>query len=207
MIYYCHKYIKGSDLMAINPIDNKIYTYDDYLKFTEDEPVEIIDGRISAMSPAPSRIHQMIVSKLLISIGRYIDDNNGKCEVYPASFDVVLKSDDEDAAHSKNIVQPDISVICDKNKLTDKGCVGSPDMIVEVVSPYNPSNDYIRKLSLYEQFKVREYWIVNPIKKTILVYVLTDNGYDTPDMYTFNDKVKVNIYNDLEIDLKSLNLL
>ncbi|OAA94111.1 Uma2 family endonuclease [Clostridium coskatii] len=193
--------------MSLNPIDNRIYTYEDYLKFTDDKPVEIIDGRISAMSPAPSRIHQMIVSKLLIAIGRYIEDNKGECEVYTAPFDVILKNDDEDTIHSKNIIQPDISVICDKNKLNDKGCVGSPDMIVEVISPFNPSNDYVRKLNLYEQFKVREYWIINPMEQNILVYTLTDNGYNAPKLYSFNDKVKVNIYDNLEIDFNSLNLL
>ena len=192
--------------MAINAIDNKIYTYDDYLKFPEDTIVEIIDGRISAMSPAPSRIHQTIVSRLMISIGRYIEDNNGDCEIFTAPFDVVLKNDDEEVGNSTNIVQPDISVICDKNKLTDKGCIGSPDMIVEVVSPFNPSNDYIKKLNLYNIYKVKEYWIVNPMKKNILVYTLTDTGYDMPSIYTFNDKIKVNIYDNLEIDFASIDL-
>lgn len=193
--------------MSINPIDNQIYTYDDYLKFADDEVVEIIDGRISAMSPAPSRIHQKIIMDISYKIRQYIENNNGPCEVYAAPFDVVLKNDDEEVGSSKNIVQPDISVICDKNKLTDKGCTGSPDMIVEVVSPFNPRNDYIKKLNLYEQFKIKEYWIVNPMKKNILVYTLSENGYDAPTSYTFDDKVKVNIYNDLEIDFKSLNLL
>ena len=192
--------------MAINAINNKIYTYNDYLEFTDDEPVEIIEGRISAMSPAPSIMHQKIISKLLIAIGNYIDANNGECEVLPAPLDVLLVNDNEDARNSKNIVQPDISVICDKRKLTDKYCIGSPDMIVEVISPFNPSNDYVRKLNLYEQFKVKEYWIINPMGKNILVYTLTDNGYGAPKIYSFNDKVKVNIYNDLEIDFKSLNL-
>lgn len=193
--------------MAINAIDNKIYTYDDYLKFIDDQPVEIIDGRICAMSPAPSRIHQTIISKLIIAIGRYIEDNHGDCEIFTAPFDVILVEENEAEKNSKNIVQPDISVICDQNKLTDKGCTGSPDMIVEVVSPFNPRNDYIKKLNLYEQFKVREYWIINPMKKTILVYTLSNNGYDMPDVYTFNDKVRVTIYDNLEIDFKSLNLL
>lgn len=190
--------------MALNPIDNKLYTYEDYLKFSEDEIVEIIDGRISAMSPAPSRIHQEIIMEISAEIRNYIKSNNGSCKVYPAPFDVVLIDEDQDAKESKNIVQPDISVICDKNKLTDKGCTGSPDMIVEIISQYNPRNDYIKKLNLYEQFNVKEYWIVNPMKKNILVYILTENGYGMPDMYTFNDKVKVNIYDDLEIDFKSL---
>lgn len=158
------------------------------------------------MSPAPSRAHQEIISALVIEIGNYIKSNGGPCKVYPAPFDVILKNDDEDLINSKNIVQPDISVICDKNKLTDKGCTGSPDMIVEVVSPFNPNNDYIRKLQLYEQFKVKEYWIVNPIRKSIFVYTLTDNGYDAPMSYTFQDKINVNIYNDLEIDFSSIDL-
>jgi len=145
-----------------NTAKNKIYTYADYLNFPEGENVEIISGHIFNMSPAPSRIHQKIIMELAAEIRNYIKSNNGSCEVYPAPFDVVLKNDDEEASNSKNIVQPDISVICDKDKLTDKGCTGSPDMIVEVVSPYNPSSDYVRKLNLYEQFKVREYWIVNP---------------------------------------------
>lgn len=192
--------------MALNPIENKIYTYDDYLKFEDNEIVEIIDGRISAMSPAPSRIHQELIMEISAEIRNYIKSNNGECKVYPAPFDVVLVSENQNANDSKNIVQPDISVICDKRKLTDKGCTGSPDMIVEIISPFNPSNDYVRKLNLYEQFKIKEYWIVNPMKKNILVYTLTDNGYNMPDMYTFNDKVKVNIYNDLEIDFKSFNI-
>lgn len=198
--------MKGGFLMALSPISNKVYTYGDYLKFTDDEIVEIIDGRICAMSPAPSRIHQELIMELSAEIRNYIKSNNGECKVYPAPFDVVLVDENENSNDSKNIVQPDISVICDKNKLTDKGCTGSPDMIIEIISPFNPSNDYVRKLNLYEQFKIREYWIVNPMKKNILVYTLTDNGYGMPDIYTFNDKVKVNIYENLYIDFKLLVL-
>lgn len=190
--------------MLIDPA--KTYTYKDYLAYDEGERIEIIDGHIYNMSPAPSRIHQEIISALVIDIGNYIKSNNGPCKVYPAPFDVILKNEDEDIINSKNIVQPDISVICDKSKLTDKGCTGSPDMIVEVISPFNPSNDYVRKLNLYEQFKVKEYWIVNPIRKNILVYTLTDEGYDSPMSYTFQDKVKINIYNDLEIDFSTIDI-
>ena len=86
--------------MAINAIDNKIYTYADYLNFTDDEPVEIIDGRISAMSPAPSRIHQEIITEILAELRNYIKSNNGPCKVYPAPFDVILKKDNEDVRYS-----------------------------------------------------------------------------------------------------------
>lgn len=103
-------------------------------------------------------------------------------------------------------MQPDISVICDKNKLTDKGCTGSPDMIIEVVSPFNPSSDYIRKLNLYDQYKVREYWIVNPMEQTILAYRIdpATNQYAAPKSYTFNDKIKVSIYDNLEINFAEI---
>lgn len=94
--------------MDINAIDNKIYTYDDYLKFSKDTIVEIIEGRISAMSPVLSRIHKRIVSKLLIAIGKYIEDNKGDCEIYPAPFDVVLLNENESEKNSRSIVQPDI---------------------------------------------------------------------------------------------------
>lgn len=191
--------------MLIDPI--KTYTYADYLTYDENERIEIIEGRIYNMSPTPSRIHQEIIMEISYKIKSYIESNKGPCKVYPAPFDVILKYDDEETNSSQSVVQPDISVICDKNKLTDKGCTGSPDMIVEVVSPYNPSNDFVRKLNLYQQFKVKEYWIVNPIKKNILVYTLDDTGnYGMPDMYTFKDKIKVNIYDDLEIDFNSFDL-
>jgi len=191
-----------------NAAENKTYTYADYMKFPEGERIEIIEGRIYNMSLAPSRKHQEIISKLLIEIGSYIKANNGHCKVYPAPFDVILKNDVEETNNSKNIVQPDISVICDKSKLTDKGCTGSPDLIIEVVSPFNTSSDYVRKLNLYEQYKVREYWIVNPMKETILVYMLDDTmQYAAPESHTFKDKVIVGIYENLEIDFANLELV
>ena len=191
--------------MLIDPI--KTYTYKDYILYDENERIEIIDGTIYNMSPAPSRIHQKLITEILFKLRSYIEANNGSCEVYPAPFDVILKNDDEIIEDCKNIIQPDISVICDKNKLTDKGCTGSPDMIVEVVSPYNPNNDFIRKLNLYDKYKVKEYWIVNPMKKNILIYKLDEKErYGMPDIYTFEDKVPVGIYDDLEIDFNSIIL-
>jgi len=151
-------------------------------------------------------IHQKLISEIFYALQHHIKSNNGSCDVYTAPFDVVLKRDDEDVKNSKNIVQPDISVICDKNKLTDKGCSGSPDMIVEVVSPFNPRNDYIKKLSLYEEYRVKEYWIVNPMEKNILVYILQDNGYTTPKVYTFKDAIKVNIFENLIIDFNTFEI-
>ncbi|MDP4177165.1 MAG: Uma2 family endonuclease [Bacillota bacterium] len=189
-----------------NTAENKFYTYADYKNYPENERVEIIEGQIYAMSAAPSRIHQGVIIELASEIRNYIKSNNGSCKVYPAPFDVLLDGN-KNLDDCKNIVQPDISVICDKSKLTDKGCVGAPDMIIEVVSRFNPSSDYVRKLNLYEMYKVQEYWIVNPIEQTIFVYILDDNmHYASPKAYTFKDKIKVGIYNNLEIDFNSLDL-
>lgn len=190
-----------------NAAENRLYTYADYKNYPEGERIEIIDGHIYDMVAAPSRIHQEIISSLLIEIGNYIKSSNAPCKVYPAPFDVLL-TDEKDTDNCKNIVQPDISVICDKSKLTDKGCTGAPDMIIEVVSPFNPSNDYVRKLNIYEQYKVREYWIINPMEQTVFVYRLDDTlQYAAPKAYTFNDTIEVGIYNgNFKIDFSTLEV-
>ena len=189
------------------PNKNKIYTYKDYLNFPGDERIEIIEGEIFAMG-SPSVIHQSLITNLLFEIQSYIKANKGPCKVFTAPFDVILKNDNEEVEECSNIVIPDISVICDKNKLSDgKKCVGSPDMIVEIISPSNAGHDYVTKLNLYQKYKVKEYWIIDPRVKKIFVYFLDENGfYDLVNSYTFKDKVKVNIYDDLEIDFSTFDL-
>jgi len=176
----------------------KTYTENDYYNIPEDVRAELIDGQIYYQT-APNRTHQKILSSLHICIGNYINTNNGSCEVYPAPFAVKLFDD------RKNIVEPDISIICDPNKLTDRGCTGAPDWIIEIISPGNPEHDYIRKLNLYKDAGVREYWIVDPRSERILVYCLEQSAFKL-ETYTFQDKIKVNIYDDFWIDFRELNL-
>ena len=189
------------------PNKNKIYTYKDYLTFPGDERIEIIEGELYNMD-SPSFVHQTLSMEISYSLKHYIKSNNGTCTVLTAPFDVILKNDNEEVEECSNIVIPDISVICDKNKLSDgKKCVGSPDMIVEIISPSNAGHDYVTKLNLYQKYKVKEYWIIDPRVKKIFVYFLDENGfYDLVNSYTFNDKVKVNIYDDLEIDFSTFDL-
>ena len=183
----------------------KIYTYADYLQLPQDARVELIDGIIYDISPAPSRVHQKIVSELTITIGSYLRQNKKPCEIYTAPFDVVLIEEGHDEKQATNVVQPDISIICDKKKLTERGCVGAPEMVIEVVSENNPAHDYIRKLNLYTQFGVKEYWIVNPYEQNIFVYVYRpETGYSYPKVYTFNDKIKVSLFEDLMIDFSQI---
>ncbi|MCR1843002.1 Uma2 family endonuclease [Murimonas intestini] len=176
----------------------QIYTETDYYNLPEDIRAELIDGQFYYQA-APSRIHQKILNAVNNTIYNYIKAKGGSCEVYPSPFAVKLFND------RKTIVEPDISVICDPDKLTDKGCTGAPDWIIEIISPGNSSHDYIRKLNLYTDAGVREYWIVNPIEQTIFVYYLEKDSFKaTP--YTFQDKIKVKIYDDLWIDFQEINL-
>ena len=157
---------------------------------------ELIDGQIYYMAP-PSRRHQRIAIELSTIINNYIKSNDGSCEVDIAPFAVFLNEDD------RNYVEPDISVICDKSKLTDKGCSGAPDWIIEVVSPSSRRMDYYTKLLKYSTAGVREYWIVDPEKSRILVY---DLEHEDIQEYTFADAVNVNIYPDLCIDFGSVSV-
>lgn len=126
------------------------YTAEDYWNLPEGERAELIDGKLYNMAP-PSRIHQEIVSGLTRIVGNYIADHHGNCRVYPAPFAINLDADDKDW------VEPDVSVICDPNKLTDRGCIGAPDLIIEIVSPASRKTDYIKKNALYLDSGVKEY--------------------------------------------------
>ena len=176
-----------------------IYTEEDYYNLPENVRAELIDGQIYYMA-APSRIHQEILMFLSNTIFNYLNSKKGPCKVYPAPFAVKLFSEDD-----RNVVEPDISVICDPDKLTDRGCTGAPDWIVEIISPTTSSHDYVRKLNLYMDAGVKEYWIVNPLSKKSFVYHLGQEDFKA-DSYTFQDKIKVNIYDDLWIDLTELGL-
>lgn len=177
----------------------KLYTEADYDNLPEGIRAELIDGNIYYHA-APSRIHQEVLLELAGSILNYIRSNGGPCKVYPAPFSVKLNSED-----NTNIVEPDISVICDPNKLTDKGCTGAPDWIIEVVSPSNSSHDYVVKLNKYMTAGVREYWIVNPQAGSILVYYFEEANL-VPQLYTFHNQVKVNIFKDFYIDFKTITI-
>lgn len=172
------------------------YTINDIYSLPEGHRAELIDSQLYMMAP-PGRLHQKILGTLYRKIATYIDRKGGSCEVYIAPFAIFLTSDE------KNYVEPDISVICDTNKLTDKGCAGAPDWIVEIVSPSSRRMDYYLKLFKYRTAGVREYWIVDPDKKRIMVYTFESD--DTAE-YTFSETIKAGIYDDLEIDFSSINI-
>lgn len=181
--------------MASALTQERLYTIDDIYALPDGDRAELIDGQLYSMAP-PSRRHQDILSFLHLVIGNYIAQNNGGCKVYPAPFAVFLSAD------NSKYLEPDISVICDKDKLDERGCNGAPDWIIEIVSPSSRPMDYYTKLSLYRFAGVREYWIVDPMKQTILVYDMEHSA--APAIHSFSDTIKVNIYDNLEIDFSKL---
>lgn len=171
-------------------------TIEDIYNLPEGQRAELIDGEIYMMA-TPSMLHQRISGYLYNEIYNYIRENNGDCEPFAAPFAVFLNADNE------IYLEPDISVICDKDKLTEEGCKGAPDWIIEIVSPTSRSRDYYKKLMKYGTAGVREYWIVDHEKNHIIVY---NFEHDTVDDYSFSDIVKVGIYEDFEIDFSEINI-
>ncbi|MGI4867013.1 MAG: Uma2 family endonuclease [Janthinobacterium lividum] len=154
----------------------KTYTYADYLTWKFDEFVELIKGKVMRPMAGPSRLHQQLSNRLELPIALFL--RNGSCEMYHAPFDVRLITIGANGNQQiTTVVQPDIFVVCDLGKLDDRGCLGAPDWIIEIVSPGNTARDTKTKFDLYEENGVREYWIVYPGLKTITAYVLEGQEY------------------------------
>ena len=179
----------------MDEIINDTFSIDYIYSLPDGERAELIDGKIYNMAP-PAKTHQRLVLKFSSLIDQYIDSHSGSCEVYPAPFAVFLNNDD------RTYVEPDISVICDKNKLDEKGCHGAPDWIIEIVSPSSVQMDYLRKLIKYNDAGVREYWIVNPIKNTVTTYIF-ENEWEQ-NQYSFDDEIPVHIFSNLSIKVQQL---
>lgn len=184
--------------------DNK-YTYADYLSWPDDERWEIIDGVPYDMSPAPGRKHQEISGKIYRIIADYLDGQ--KCRVYYAPFDVRFPDKIKDSEPPQSdeltytVVQPDILVVCDREKLDDKGCKGAPDICVEILSPSTSYKDETEKFRLYEKHGVREYWIVNTSLETIAVYRLENSEYGNPVIFKKRHILRSSALEGLELEL------
>lgn len=180
----------------------KTYTLADALDWPEDERIELIEGSAVMMAP-PKRIHQRILSQLHRQIANFLDGK--RCEVYPAPFAVRLfEQDGERPEDVDTMLEPDITVVCDPDKLDDIGCKGAPDMVIEILSPSTARNDRITKYRLYERAGVREYWIVDPDTKTVNVHLLESGQYHSPITYTGNATVPVSLWDGFSIDLSTV---
>jgi Uma2 family endonuclease len=179
---------------------SKSYTYADYLTWQFQERVELIMGKIFRMSPAPSSKHQYCITVLNSAFYSFL---KGKlCKVFPAPFDVQLPLDPK---INNNVVQPDITVICDSSKITKEGCVGAPDLVVEVVSKSSVKRDLHEKYDLYEMAGVKEYWLVNPNDKSLIIFVLDENGKYLPSKpLTSGDIATSKVLNGFSVDLEEV---
>lgn len=181
-------------MAALQP-QPQITTLEQYDALPEDARAEVFEGQIYYMA-GPSQDHQTISMELSTMLNVYFKKKQGACRVFHAPFDVKLN----DAPLT--IVQPDLMVICDKDKLDGKRCNGAPDFIIEIVSSGNPSDDYIRKPYYYKNAGVREYWIVDPRRKTVTVNYFEGNLLNI--QYSFEATIKVNIYDDLYINFSEI---
>lgn len=179
------------------------FTYKNYLTWPENERWELIDGIAYDMTPAPSRFHQQLLTNLIVPIGSYLTGK--ECKVFPAPFDVRFAERSLGDDDIGTVVQPDIVVVCDKSKLDDRGCIGAPDLVIEILSPATAAKDMKEKFALYEKYGVLEYWMVQPLDKTVMVFKSgEDKKYGKPDIYIAGDEIKVGIFDDLTIDLKAV---
>lgn len=190
--------IMAVPITDINQLDlNKRYTYQDYLTWQLDEFVELIRGKIVRMSPAPNTGHQRISGNLFLIIGSFLKHKN--CQVFSAPFDVRLL-----IGENETVVQPDLCVICDPEKLDQRGCNGAPDWIIEILSKSTAQKDLTDKFELYEQAGVREYWVVHPSEGTLLIYQLDPAGcYQLlrSRPYTSGESVAAGVLPDLVVNL------
>lgn len=173
----------------------QITTLEQYEALPEDVSAEVFDGQIYYLA-SPSQEHQTISMELSTILNTYLKSKKGSCRVFHAPFDVKLNDT------PLTIVQPDLMIVCDKDKLDGKRCNGAPDFIIEIVSPGNPADDYIRKLYYYKNAGVREYWIVDPRRKTVTVNYFEGNTLNV--QYSFDSTIKVNIYDDLYINFSDI---
>jgi len=190
--------------MELSDLDfAKTYTYADYFKWQLDERLELIKGKIFRMTPAPNRIHQEISLAVSLKLGNYLKDK--PCKVYTAPFDVRLpRTSNEDAA-IYTVVQPDICVICDFSKLDDRGCVGAPDIVVEILSIGNNKKELRNKYEVYQEAGVKEYWVIHPSEHTFLKYMLGEDGLFHPSrLLVSGDEVTTGILPGFKIDLAEI---
>lgn len=179
------------------------YTYADYLTWSDEERWELINGYPYSMSAAPSRRHQKVSGVLFNEFYNFF---KGKpCEVYIAPFDVRLSEDTSEDHVIENVVQPDLSIFCDEKKLDDKGAIGAPDLVVEILSHSTAAKDMKTKLLLYQQFGVKEYWIVDPENQTIEIILLNKDGkYHPGIVYAPGQKCPSTHFKGLEIDVEAV---
>ncbi|MDR0543384.1 MAG: Uma2 family endonuclease [Dysgonamonadaceae bacterium] len=183
------------------------YTYADYLTWMDDKLRELLNGFIRLMSPAPNLKHAVVSRKLGTKLINYIDKRKYNCQVFYAPFDVRFPKNPNETADNQiyTVVQPDICIVCDLAKLDERGCLGAPDMVVEILSLSSQRYDLNEKFNIYEAGGVKEYWVVSPKEKGVNVFLLQADGkYDRGTTYEGTSIIPVQTLPELSIDLEQL---
>ena len=187
-----------TNINQLDPI-NGLYTYAEYLLWKFEERVELLKGKLFKMS-APSINHQRISGRLFVKMYSYLEGK--RCEVFSAPFDVVLKNPN---GEDNTVLQPDLCVVCDPEKLADgKRCYGAPDWVLEIVSPSNVEKELSKKMHIYEEAGVAEYWVLRPEEKELDIFVLQDNGYIGLKPRFTGEVVSPQKFPDLQINLSEI---
>lgn len=184
-----------------NELDASLtYSYGSYLNWLFPERVELIKGKIFKMSPAPSSVHQEIVGNIFLKLGNFLEKQS--CKVYISPFDVRFPKESHNDKAVFTVLQPDICVICDRSKIDARGCIGAPDIVVEVLSPGNTKTELLHKYRVYEEFGVKEYWVVSQGDKSILIYTLDEMGKFQPSkIFTLSEKITSTVLPGFELAL------
>ena len=189
--------------MGIPKTKDELFNYADYLSWKDEKRWEIVNGIAYNMTPAPGTRHQQVSGALFATIYNYLKGKN--CSVFSAPIDVCLAENAENEETINNVVQPDITVVCDKQKINEKGLKGVPDWIIEIISPSTVKYDFGTKLLLYQKFAVKEYWIVDPFAKTINVYITDNSGKYNPErIYAEMEEISPTMFPDLKINLNDV---
>jgi Uma2 family endonuclease len=177
------------------------YSYADYLTWPVDLVAELIQGKMfKKAAAAPKRIHQKVASKLNFKLYQFLE---GKmCQVYPAPFDVRFPIDSKEDHKIFDVVQPDLCVVCDPSKLDERGCIGAPDLIIEILSPGSTKVELKHKFELYESRGVREYWIIHPEHQNLLIYTWVEGTYVPSNLFTTGDIVESTVIKGFKLDLE-----
>lgn len=177
------------------------YTYADYLKWTIQERFELIKGKVFKMSPGQATKHQWVVGHIFYKLYNFLKDDK-PCKVFVAPFDIRLPRQSKDDASITTVVQPDVSVVCDAEKIDARGIIGAPDIVVEVLSPGNNRKELAHKYEIYQESGVKEYWLVHPTEKTFFRYILDENRqYQPQQLLTIGDKVTTSVLPGFVLDL------
>ncbi len=193
--------IKKPDTVNEPDVEYGNYSYADYLTWQFDEVVELIKGKIFKKAAAsPKRIHQRVSVKLASRLYTYLEGK--QCQVYDAPFDVRFPKESKQDHKIHDVVQPDICVICDPEKLADRGCIGTPDLIVEILSPGNSKTELKHKFELYESNGVWEYWVIHPENQNLLIYTLSKGKYVPSPLLTSGDVVESVAVKGFRLDLE-----